>query len=489
MKLENNRETQANGFVQNQDMYGMNQNPYQDQNTYQYQQNYNNSNNGKTTGFSVKNIIVAIIGIVMNLVLLTGTVLPTQGKKYFVWTYIKDLIDVIKNLKKYDNMFAVRINQYYAIFIYTFIVAAFLAIGIIALVYLIKFIIALCGNKNSVRSMCNEGKSVFMLTLIHMVLIYSARKNFGASGWLYLITALLLIYIAAIMGYAENSQAAGNNRKVYNKQYFINLLILVISTIVPLASASSIIRCSGDAKFGVQIGLYTTITGIPSCIHYKTSFGSLVVIFLIVVLALAVIYLSAKNMMTALTNMYKHYEVGNNVLVRSIFTIVYLIAIEILTIVLSSKYDFHGIKTMPSLLFILGLISSTLIIVLYIIKVIAESTNPENKAEIIPGVRSKLKGKMIADLILLILLSVTLCGIGITLGLISGGEDIKGNNIYGFNSSTTVDSDYDDDYDDDSSDYYDDDYDSEDDDYDSEDDDYDDYDNDDYDYDDEDYFD
>ncbi len=234
--------------------YGQNGNyaVYQNQNGY-YQQNYESQVSGRG---GVSDIIFGIIGIIANLLLVIAAFVPVLSGKYysgktkniFFWSFFKSIGRLMKHLH-YDNIFSLSVQLIVVIMI--------LLIAVISFVYLIIYIVDLCGRKK-VSGHLNVNFCV-ILTLFFIeymslkTMVYVKVKS--VSTIMMIIALCILLFSSILSGYLGHMQLAKQSARTYHLQFVFNCLVGLFSGMMVLFSFSAIVKpkYATTAKYGLGV--------------------------------------------------------------------------------------------------------------------------------------------------------------------------------------------------------------------------------------------
>ena len=167
---------QNQGSYQNQSGYqnrGGYQNPtgypntanYPNQNNY-YRQNPANISNDKA---GASDIVFGIIGMIANLLLIIAAFVPVYSQKNyysgktvhkFLWSFFKPLGRLAKNLR-YENIFT--------FIVMLLMILMMILIAVAGIVYLLIYIVKLCGKKKVSKNLCANFFIVLTLFLIECI--------------------------------------------------------------------------------------------------------------------------------------------------------------------------------------------------------------------------------------------------------------------------------------------------------------------------------
>ena len=456
----------------------------EDLNSVQYDAGSNGSMGKKVLG-----IICAIIGIISNLAIFTATFLPIfstycNGKKktLFIWSYIYEIIKNLKDLDKYDAYFMSYIISSSIIMI---AVVSIIALGIFALVYLIMYIVDLCGKGNALKRLTSNIVFIIIMYAIQNVFLIGLEKVQDTSSVYNIINTIVIITLLityVICNYIDKMSFQKASKLTYHLQFMFNTLVLLLSSLGLFFIISSIATDSYKSKINITHIYMVANSGIcliTSGVKYATmnALKETGVVIPVTLLIFGVIVLNIKNLLASMKNIRTNFNLGAGVFVRSIVMLVYLVAAQIVISVNNKKLG--GVKKTPCAFFWVFMIISVLTIIIWIVKKILEKAAPGTCLELEENSKAKVKKNTIKAIGFTSIGAVIIASlITVSLVVISSKKDeIKKNNN---EFSYEYDDEDDDDEDDDDYDYDDDDYDYDEDDYD--------YDEDDYDYDDDDRY-
>ena len=443
----------------------------EDLNSVQYDAGSNGSMGKKVLG-----IICAIIGIISNLAIFTATFLPIfstycNGKKktLFIWSYIYEIIKNLKDLDKYDAYFMSYIISSSIIMI---AVVSIIALGIFALVYLIMYIVDLCGKGNALKRLTSNIVFIIIMYAIQNVFLIGLEKVQDTSSVYNIINTIVIITLLityVICNYIDKMSFQKASKLTYHLQFMFNTLVLLLSSLGLFFIISSIATDSYKSKINITHIYMVANSGIcliTSGVKYATmnALKETGVVIPVTLLIFGVIVLNIKNLLASMKNIRTNFNLGAGVFVRSIVMLVYLVAAQIVISVNNKKLG--GVKKTPCAFFWVFMIISVLTIIIL-------ELEENSKAKVKKNTIKSIGFTSIGAVIIASLITVSLVVIS------SKKDEIKKNNN---EFSYEYDDEDDDDYD-----YDDDDYDYDEDDYDYDEDDYD-YDEDDYDYDDDDRY-
>ena len=468
----------------------------EDLNSVQYDAGSNGSMGKKVLG-----IICAIIGIISNLAIFTATFLPIFNKYYstysngkkktlFIWSYISEIIKNLKDLDKYDAYFKSYIIS--SSIIDMIVVVSIIALGIFALVYLIMYIVDLCGKGNALKRLTSNIVFIIIMYAIQNVFLIGLEKVQDTSSVYNIINTIVIITLLityVICNYIDKMSFQKASKLTYHLQFMFNTLVLLLSSLGLFFIISSIATDSYKSKINITHIYMVANSGIcliTSGVKYATmnALKETGVVIPVTLLIFGVIVLNIKNLLASMKNIRTNFNLGAGVFVRSIVMLVYLVAAQIVISVNNKKL--RGVKKTPCAFFWVFMIISVLTIIIWIVKKILEKAAPGTCLELEENSKAKVKKNTIKAIGFTSIGAVIIASlITVSLVVISSKKDeIKKNNN---EFSYEYDDEDDDDEDDDDYDYDDDDYDYDEDDYDYDEDDYD-YDEDDYDYDDDDRY-
>ena len=458
----------------------------EDLNSVQYDAGSNGSMGKKVLG-----IICAIIGIISNLAIFTATFLPIfstycNGKKktLFIWSYIYEIIKNLKDLDKYDAYFMSYIISSSIIMI---AVVSIIALGIFALVYLIMYIVDLCGKGNALKRLTSNIVFIIIMYAIQNVFLIGLEKVQDTSSVYNIINTIVIITLLityVICNYIDKMSFQKASKLTYHLQFMFNTLVLLLSSLGLFFIISSIATDSYKSKINITHIYMVANSGIcliTSGVKYATmnALKETGVVIPVTLLIFGVIVLNIKNLLASMKNIRTNFNLGAGVFVRSIVMLVYLVAAQIVISVNNKKLG--GVKKTPCAFFWVFMIISVLTIIIWIVKKILEKAAPGTCLELEENSKAKVKKNTIKAIGFTSIGAVIIASlITVSLVVISSKKDEikKNNNEFSYEYDDEDDDDYD--YDDDDYDYDEDDYDYDEDDYD--------YDEDDYDYDDDDRY-
>ncbi len=458
----------------------------EDLNSVQYDAGSNGSMGKKVLG-----IICAIIGIISNLAIFTATFLPIfstycNGKKktLFIWSYIYEIIKNLKDLDKYDAYFMSYIISSSIIMI---AVVSIIALGIFALVYLIMYIVDLCGKGNALKRLTSNIVFIIIMYAIQNVFLIGLEKVQDTSSVYNIINTIVIITLLityVICNYIDKMSFQKASKLTYHLQFMFNTLVLLLSSLGLFFIISSIATDSYKSKINITHIYMVANSGIcliTSGVKYATmnALKETGVVIPVTLLIFGVIVLNIKNLLASMKNIRTNFNLGAGVFVRSIVMLVYLVAAQIVISVNNKKLG--GVKKTPCAFFWVFMIISVLTIIIWIVKKILEKAAPGTCLELEENSKAKVKKNTIKAIGFTSIGAVIIASlITVSLVVISSKKDEikKNNNEFSYEYDDEDDDDYD--YDDDDYDYDEDDYDYYEDDYD--------YDEDDYDYDDDDRY-
>ena len=449
----------------------------EDLNSVQYDAGSNGSMGKKVLG-----IICAIIGIISNLAIFTATFLPIfstycNGKKktLFIWSYIYEIIKNLKDLDKYDAYFMSYIISSSIIMI---AVVSIIALGIFALVYLIMYIVDLCGKGNALKRLTSNIVFIIIMYAIQNVFLIGLEKVQDTSSVYNIINTIVIITLLityVICNYIDKMSFQKASKLTYHLQFMFNTLVLLLSSLGLFFIISSIATDSYKSKINITHIYMVANSGIcliTSGVKYATmnALKETGVVIPVTLLIFGVIVLNIKNLLASMKNIRTNFNLGAGVFVRSIVMLVYLVAAQIVISVNNKKLG--GVKKTPCAFFWVFMIISVLTIIIWIVKKILEKAAPGTCLELEENSKAKVKKNTIKAIGFTLIGAVIIASlITVSLVVISSKKDEikKNNNEFSYEYDDEDDDDYD--YDDDDYDYDEDDYDYDEDDYDYDDDD------------------
>ena len=449
----------------------------EDLNSVQYDAGSNGSMGKKVLG-----IICAIIGIISNLAIFTATFLPIfstycNGKKktLFIWSYIYEIIKNLKDLDKYDAYFMSYIISSSIIMI---AVVSIIALGIFALVYLIMYIVDLCGKGNALKRLTSNIVFIIIMYAIQNVFLIGLEKVQDTSSVYNIINTIVIITLLityVICNYIDKMSFQKASKLTYHLQFMFNTLVLLLSSLGLFFIISSIATDSYKSKINITHIYMVANSGIcliTSGVKYATmnALKETGVVIPVTLLIFGVIVLNIKNLLASMKNIRTNFNLGAGVFVRSIVMLVYLVAAQIVISVNNKKLG--GVKKTPCAFFWVFMIISVLTIIIWIVKKILEKAAPGTCLELEENSKAKVKKNTIKAIGFTSIGAVIIASlITVSLVVISSKKDEikKNNNEFSYEYDDEDDDDYD--YDDDDYDYDEDDYDYDEDDYDYDDDD------------------
>lgn len=125
-------------------------------------------------------------------------------------------------------------------------------------------------------------------------------------------------------------------------------------------------------------------------------------------MTLTIVVYQIKNLKEAVKNINCHFNVGSRILVRSVFTIILLVAMQI---VIAANRKTLLVKSSPEIFFIVMMIFSCLNIIILIVKKVLEAAVPDTCVELVQGTKNKLRQKTISCIVLNSIGTVMLIGI------------------------------------------------------------------------------
>ena len=453
----------------------------EDLNSVQYDAGSNGSMGKKVLG-----IICAIIGIISNLAIFTATFLPIFNKYYstysngkkktlFIWSYISEIIKNLKDLDKYDAYFMSYIISSSIIMI---AVVSIIALGIFALVYLIMYIVDLCGKGNALKRLTSNIVFIIIMYAIQNVFLIGLEKVQDTSSVYNIINTIVIITLLityVICNYIDKMSFQKASKLTYHLQFMFNTLVLLLSSLGLFFIISSIATDSYKSKINITHIYMVANSGIcliTSGVKYATmnALKETGVVIPVTLLIFGVIVLNIKNLLASMKNIRTNFNLGAGVFVRSIVMLVYLVAAQIVISVNNKKLG--GVKKTPCAFFWVFMIISVLTIIIWIVKKILEKAAPGTCLELEENSKAKVKKNTIKAIGFTSIGAVIIASlITVSLVVISSKKDEikKNNNEFSYEYDDEDDDDYD--YDDDDYDYDEDDYDYDEDDYDYDDDD------------------
>ena len=449
----------------------------EDLNSVQYDAGSNGSMGKKVLG-----IICAIIGIISNLAIFTATFLPIfstycNGKKktLFIWSYIYEIIKNLKDLDKYDAYFMSYIISSSIIMI---AVVSIIALGIFALVYLIMYIVDLCGKGNALKRLTSNIVFIIIMYAIQNVFLIGLEKVQDTSSVYNIINTIVIITLLityVICNYIDKMSFQKASKLTYHLQFMFNTLVLLLSSLGLFFIISSIATDSYKSKINITHIYMVANSGIcliTSGVKYATmnALKETGVVIPVTLLIFGVIVLNIKNLLASMKNIRTNFNLGAGVFVRSIVMLVYLVAAQIVISVNNKKLG--GVKKTSCAFFWVFMIISVLTIIIWIVKKILEKAAPGTCLELEENSKAKVKKNTIKSIGFTSIGAVIIASlITVSLVVISSKKDEikKNNNEFSYEYDDEDDDDYD--YDDDDYDYDEDDYDYDEDDYDYDDDD------------------
>lgn len=427
----------------------------EDLNSVQYDAGSNGSMGKKVLG-----IICAIIGIISNLAIFTATFLPIfstycNGKKktLFIWSYIYEIIKNLKDLDKYDAYFMSYIISSSIIMI---AVVSIIALGIFALVYLIMYIVDLCGKGNALKRLTSNIVFIIIMYAIQNVFLIGLEKVQDTSSVYNIINTIVIITLLityVICNYIDKMSFQKASKLTYHLQFMFNTLVLLLSSLGLFFIISSIATDSYKSKINITHIYMVANSGIcliTSGVKYATmnALKETGVVIPVTLLIFGVIVLNIKNLLASMKNIRTNFNLGAGVFVRSIVMLVYLVAAQIVISVNNKKLG--GVKKTPCAFFWVFMIISVLTIIIWIVKKILEKAAPGTCLELEENSKAKVKKNTIKAIGFTLIGAVIIASlITVSLVVISSKKDEikKNNNEFSYEYDDEDDDDYD--YDDD----------------------------------------
>ncbi len=405
-----------------------------------YSQNYNNTNNGNYAGYDpnqngyynqnnmnpnvakggISDIIFAIFGIIANLLLLISTFVPviklnayrSEKNKIYLWDMFKSAKKIIKSLS--DSHSDMNVEDIVSLLIILMIIITTIVIAIASLVYLIRYIIILCTKKKVSKCLESNGAlvlSLFFLRYASLKTVYFYKMK-SVSSVMIIIALSILVVCSIFSGYISNMHLAKKSAKTYHLQFVFNFFVSIFTSVMLFCSFSPIIKAKASyttAKYGIGVFIYGFLNTLANMIdgvrksYYSslTSFKNdcklLSIYFVIMMLAIVIINIQIKNLKEAIKNINVHFNLGSRIMVRSIVSIILLIALQI---VIAANHKKLQVKSSPTTFFVVFMIFSCLNIIVVIIKKILETSVTDSCIELIDGTKNKLRKNTISSIIL-----------------------------------------------------------------------------------------